>query len=329
MSDAKGTGRGGGIERAVTENELEESLACRAAWLHYVGGLTQAAVAKRLGLPSVKTHRLIARAVASGVVKVSIDGDIIECVELEAELCRRFHLDHCEVAPDLGEEGIPLRALGQAGAGFLRREIERGDHRTIGLSHGRTLTSAVAHMSRIAAGQMRFVSLLGVLTRNYAVNPHDVMHSIAEKTGAQAYVMPVPFFANSAEDKAVLLAQRGISDVLAMANGAELKVVGIGSVDADAQLVSSGMMHPQEIRDIKAEGGVGEMLGYFFDAQGRVLENPLTARTLGVALNGRADDHVVGIAGGAHKLEAIRAVLLSGRLRGLITDEATARALLG
>ena len=89
------------------------------------------------------------------------------------------------------------------------------------------------------------------------------------------------------------------------------------------------MMHPQEIRDIKAEGGVGEMLGYFFDARGRVLENPLTARTLGVALNGRADDHIVGIAGGAHKLEAIRAVLLSGRLRGLITDEATARALLG
>ena len=114
-----------------------------------------------------------------------------------------------------------------------------------------------------------------------------------------------------------------------MANGAELKVVGIGSVDADAQLVSSGMMHPQEIRDIQAEGGVGEMLGYFFDAQGRVLDNSLTSRTLGVALNGRADDRIVGIAGGANKAEAVRAVLLSGRLRGLITDEATARALIG
>jgi DNA-binding transcriptional regulator LsrR (DeoR family) len=56
---------------------------CRAAWLHYVGGLTQSAVAKRLGMPSVKAHRLIAKAVADGVVKVTIDGDIAECVELE------------------------------------------------------------------------------------------------------------------------------------------------------------------------------------------------------------------------------------------------------
>ncbi len=43
-----------------------------------------------------------------------------------------------------------------------------------------------------------FVSLLGGLTRNFAANPHDVMHLLAEKTGARAYVLPVPFFANSA-----------------------------------------------------------------------------------------------------------------------------------
>ena len=89
----------------------EESLAIRAAWLHYAGGLTQSAVAKRLGLPSVKAHRLIARAVADGVVKVTIDGEIVECAKLENQLCGRFGLDFCEVAPDLGEEGLPLRAL--------------------------------------------------------------------------------------------------------------------------------------------------------------------------------------------------------------------------
>ena len=55
--------------------DADESLAVRAAWLHYVAGMTQAEVARRLGLPSVKTHRMIARAVADGVVKVTIDGD--------------------------------------------------------------------------------------------------------------------------------------------------------------------------------------------------------------------------------------------------------------
>lgn len=317
------------MARRNSELDPEESLAIRAAWLHYAGGLTQAAVAKRLGLPSVKAHRLIARAVADGVVKVSIDGEIVECAILEDRLCRRFGLEFCEVAPDLGEEGLPLRALGIAGAGFLRREIERGEDPVIGLGHGRTLAAAVHQMPRLEANGVRFVSLLGGLTRNYAANPHDVMHRLAEKTGAQSYVMPVPFFANSAEDREVLLSQRGVSEIFEMSNHATLKFVGIGSADAGAQLVATGMIEPREIAEITAIGGIGEMLGHFFDAKGRVLETTLTARTLAVDLDGPASSRIVAIAGGDSKVAAIRAVLTSARLKGLITDEVTARALIG
>jgi DNA-binding transcriptional regulator LsrR (DeoR family) len=309
-------------------SDPEESMAIRAAWLHFVGGLTQAAVAKRLGLPSAKTHRLIARAVDAGAVKVTIDGDIIECVQLEDRLCARYDLDFCEVAPDLGEEGLPLRALGLAGAAFLRREIERGDHGVIGLSHGRTLAAAVQQLPRFDAGSVRFVSLLGGLTRNYAANPHDVMHRLAEKTGAQAYVLPVPFLNNSPEDRKVILAQPGVAEIFEMSNRAGLKFAGVGSVDANAQLVTSGMIEPAEIARIEALGGVGEMLGHFFDAEGRVLDTALNARTVAVRLEGRRNSRIVAIAGGAIKRAAVAAVLQSGRLSGLITDEATARSLL-
>ena len=311
------------------KTDPEDSLAIRAAWLHYAGGLTQAAVAKRLGLPSVKAHRLIARAVADGVVKVTIDGEIVECAALEDQLCTRYGLDFCEVAPDLGEEDLPLRALGLAGAAFLRREIERGDTPVIGLGHGRTLAAAIQEMPRIDANGIRFVSLLGGLTRHYAANPHDVMHRLAAKTGAQAYVLPVPFFANSAEDRAVLLAQPGVREIFDMSGGAGLKLVGIGTADSGAQLVASGMIEPREIDEINAAGGAGEMLGHFFDAQGGVLETTLTARTLSVELNTRDDSRIVAIAGGAEKVGAVRAVLRSGWLRGLITDETTARAIVG
>lgn len=308
--------------------DADASLAVRAAWLHYAGGLTQSEVAKRLGVPSVKAHRLIARAVAEGVVKVTIDGDIVECVELEAKLAARFSLQYCEVAPDLGEEGFEFRSLGQAGAGFLRREIESGNNKVIGLGHGRTLSSAVHHLSRVSAKDLRFVSLLGGLTRNYAANPYDVMHRIAEKTGMQAHVMPVPFFANTREDRDVLLAQRGVKEVFDLANGAELKLVGLGTVDTDAQLVLSGMVEPHEIKEVTAAGGVGEILGHFFDADGNIIETTLTARTLSASLPRSKKERLVALSGGLPKVEAIRAVLKSRCLYGLITDERTAQALL-
>lgn len=306
----------------------EYSLAIRAAWLHYVGGLRQAEVAKRLGVPSVKAHRLISRAVSEGAVKVTIEGDIIECIQLEAEMCERFGLDTCEIAPDLDEEGLPLRTLGRAGAARIRRWLESGEELTIGIGHGRTLAEAVRTMPRIKTTGLSFVSLLGGLTRNFAANPHDVMHLLAEKTGARAYVMPVPFFANTTEDRQVLLAQHGVREVLHLAENAPLKIVGVGTVQPDTQLVTSGMIEGADIDAVVEAGGVGELLGHFFDSDGNALETPLTSRTLAVSLGEDQNDRIVALAGGSEKVAPLRAVLKSGRLSGLITDERTAKALL-
>ncbi len=315
--------------RAGNGNGIDErSLALRAAWLHYAGGLTQAAVARRLGLTSVKTHRLIARAVAEGAVKMRIDGDIVECLEMEAALSERYGLRICEVAPDLAEPGLPLRALGIAGASYLGRLIDQASSGPIGLGHGRTLAAAVAELPRCSAEDTRFVSLLGGLTRNFAANPHDVMHRIAERTESPAHVMPVPFCANSAEDKAVLLAQRGVREVFEMAQSAPVKLVGLGTVDTEAQLVRAGMIDESELAGIVESGAVGELLGHFFDATGHLVATPLDGRTLTVSLLGNGEDDLIAIAGGVEKAESIAAVLASRKLTGLIVDEATARRIL-
>ena len=71
------------------------------------------------------------------------------------------------------------------------------------------------------------------------------------------------------------------------------------------------------------------MMGHFFDADGRVLETGLSARTLSVDLDGPEGSRIVVIAGGDEKIAGLRAVLKSGCADGLITDEATARALAG
>ncbi len=311
---------------AIDSDDL--SLAARAAWLHYVGGMRQAAVAKALGLPAVKTHRLIARAVAEGMVKISIDGPIVECLELGRALAARYGLEVCEIAPDLGEPGLPLRALSQIGASYLRRQIESRAHPVIGIGHGRTLAGAVRVLPRFDPRGQVFVSLLGGLTRNYAANPHDVMHLLAEKTGATAHVIPLPFAANSADDMRVMLSQRGVTEVFEMAQAAPLKIVGVGQIDAQAQLVTSGMIEPREIHDISAAGAVGEMLGHFFTADGATLETPLSARIISAGFDIDTPRSVVALSGGAEKVAPLRAVLRSGRLMGLLTDERTARALL-
>jgi len=321
------------VTRAAEPNlftEDESSLAARAAWLHHVGRLTQSEVATRLNVPNVKAHRLIARAGREGMVRVFIDGEIAQCMQLEQQLCRAYGLGFCEVAPNVDDEPLPLRSLGVLGARYLRLACEKGEDAVIGLGHGRTLAACIAHLPRIDVRKVRFVSLLGGFTRRFAANPFDVINRIVERTGAEAYVLPVPFCLNSAEDRAVLMAQRGIDAVFALARGSTLRFAGIGIVDGSgASLATSGMIEPQEFDEVARAGGRGEILGHFFDSRGQRVETELSGRLASLAYEDLNSGKLVAVAGGSAKPAAIRAVLSSGLLHGLLTDERTAAALVG
>ena len=307
----------------------DTGLASRAAWLSYVGGYRQEDIAELLGVSRVKVTRLIGLAHRQGLIRVFVEGSVGECLALEAAIKERYGLAVCQVAPDLGEPGLPLRALASAGAHFLLKTFEAEAVRLVGIGHGRTLAAVVDALPSLAVEDLRFVSLLGGLTRNAAAYPFDVIHSLARKTGGESYFMPVPFFANSAEDKAVLLAQKSVGDVLALALDAELCVLGIGEVGPEAHMLQSGMLTEAELDEVNRCGAVGELLGQFLDAEGRPVAAGLTSRSLSLRLEDLKGKSVVAMAGGPAKLAAIEAVLKSDVLTGLITDERTAAALIG
>ncbi len=306
----------------------EATLAARAAWLYFAGGRTQGEVAAALNVPSTKAHRLIAKATRDGLIRVFVEGPMAGCIALEDGLKQRFDLLHCEVVPNVDDGPLPLRTLGTAGARFLRLALDSGRHKVIALGHGRTLAASIDYMPTTSCPGVKFVSLLGGLTRRFAANPFDVIQRLAEKTGAEAYLLPIPFFANSIADKKVLLSQLGIGEVLEMGDAASLMIVGIGEVSAESFLQMGGMVGPEEIDAVRRAGAAGEVLGHFFTIEGEHITNDLSDRALAPDPERLRGRRITAIAGGTTKVTAIRAILASRLLNGLITDEATARDLL-
>jgi DNA-binding transcriptional regulator LsrR (DeoR family) len=315
------------LHHTALQVDEEAALAARAAWLHFAGGKTQGEVAELLGVQNTKAHRLIARARSEGLIRVFVEGPIAGCISLEETLKARFGLQHCEVVPNIDDGELPLRTLGMAGARYIRNLIESERYPLIGFGHGRTLAAAIDLMPSVPAKGAKFVSLLGGLTRRFAASPFDVIHKLAERTGAESYVMPVPFFANTAKDRRVLEAQYGVSDVIAMAREADVYIAGIGEVDRKSFIASAGMLDEEDVDEVMRAGAAAEILGHFFNAEGLRLPNSVTERAMAPRFDDLKSHKIVALAGGTSKTQAVHAILANGLLFGLITDEATARRL--
>ncbi|SFC40452.1 sugar-binding domain-containing protein [Tropicimonas isoalkanivorans] len=246
-------------------------------------------------------------------------------VDLEQRLKESYHLDLCRVVTDLHEDDLPLDALGDAGAAFLADQISKTPKLKLGAGHGRTLLACVKALPERSAPDLSIASVMGGLTINADTNPHEIIQRLASLTGGSASVMPAPFMANSVADRDVLLGQKDCARTYDLARTSDLLLAGIGSTGADAELVTSGMMEPQEMEEIARAGGVGEILGHFFDAKGRPVQTPVTERIVTLPLDVLRDRRIVAVAGGTMKIDAIEAVLDSGLLKGLIVDEQTAR----
>ena len=321
-------------------HEPDAALIARTAWLYHVGGLTQEEVARRLGLHRTRVVRLLAEARDRGLVSVTINHDAIRDLDLESGIVRRYGLDFCLVAPglDFGGDGgdprlaaahetIARRAVGAAGANFLRGKLASGAPLTVGVSWGRTLEQVTLHLSGARNPHARFVSLMGSLTRNSASNPFEVVQALAARTGGEGHFLPVPFIADTAADRAVLMSQRSVAEALALAGSADLFLISVGELLETSFLRVQGMLSAEELRSVRAQGAVADSLGRLFDRTGAELDHELAHRTLALDLERLRGRDVVLLAAGLRKADAARALLRNGLVQGLIIDGDTARVI--
>ena len=99
-------------------------------------------------------------------------------------------------------------------------------------------------------------------------------------------------------------------------------------MDDAAPLFLDGFISRSELSDLRGAGAAGEICGWVFDTEGRLVGGARNQRNASAPIPPRDRAVVIAIAKGARKLPALRAALRGGLINGVITDEATAEALL-
>jgi len=319
-------------------HEADDALIVRTAWLYYMGGFNQEETAARLGLHRTRVNRLLAEARERGLVSITIQHESARELAVEQAIARTYGLDFCLATPAIGfgetadalvaaaQSLISRRAVGSAGANFLRGKLSQGPI-TIGVSWGRTVEQVALHLSGVRNPAARFVSLMGSLTRNSASNPFEVVQALAARTGGEGHFLPVPFIADTEADRDVLMSQRSVADPLRLAHSATLYLVSAGELTEGSSLRTQNMISAEELQSARAAGAVCDTLGKLFASDGQPISHGLNRRTLAIEFEDVRGRDVVLLSGGLEKVEAINAVLRSGVIRGLIIDGDSARLL--
>jgi DNA-binding transcriptional regulator LsrR (DeoR family) len=174
----------------------------------------------------------------------------------------------------------------------------------------------------------QLVSLVGNISPDGSASAFDAIARLADVTQVRHYPMPLPAFVSSQAEREQLLRIHAVSRIRAIAERADLRLVGIGQINPDAQLHIDGFISREELLELMRLGAVGEIIGWAFGAAGQVVDGGTNQRVTSIPLQVPATALTVGAALGPAKTPAILGALRGQLLNGLITDEATAKALL-
>ena len=311
-----------------TDPRDAQDMAVRAAWLYYVEGLTQEAIARAMNLSRAKVIRLLSAAREQGVVRIGIDAKGSEQLALERELIAAYGLDEVLVTPAPADEGAVAAVVGHAVGNYLGHQVRDG--MSLGVGWGATLNMSLKALNARPYARFSVISLLGGMTHSRAINPSAVARRIADAFGAECFQLTAPVFVASEATRSALWAEPALRDLLRRARKVDLAVVSVGDVSADSTLFHEGLLPRSNVASLIAAGAVGEVLCHFLDADGNVVDHPVNRRVIAVPLDDlRRVPKIVIAAGGRRKVGAIRTALKATRARVLVTDENAALGLLG
>jgi lsr operon transcriptional repressor len=303
----------------------EEELVARIAWFYYNDSLTQTEIANLYDLPRLKVSRLLEKGRQQGLIHVRIHSRFEGCISLEHRLKAHFELQDIRVIPDADPVGTDINHRVSVGAAnMIVSHIKPNDLLAIGF--GETVMATLKNLgSFIQTKQVNVVALAG----GVAAYMKGVSHLDAS---CDVNLVPAPLRVSSKAVAKVLYNEACVSDILIASSTADVAVISIGSLTQldKATMYQMGYISLGEQKVLQRKGAKGDILGYFFDAQGNVLEDiKLHEELISVSPKKLRDiPLVVGVAGGTVKAEAILAALKGQYINALVTNETTAAKIL-
>jgi DNA-binding transcriptional regulator LsrR (DeoR family) len=325
-SDTQAAEDGVSLDLGSTGRRLSR-LRLRAAWMYYVEGMTQSAIAEALDIGRVTVVRLLADARKLNEVKIDLRRDIAELPRLEMALCRAFGLNDAVVAPVSGADADPTLAIGAATGQYISG-VMRSDLK-IGFGWGRTLMSALSFVAEKTVSNVSVISLLGGITKAKQYNPAEFAWQFSRIFQADCHLIAAPALVDGVETKRALIERCGLANVYNLAREMDVVVLSVGGMGPTSTSQRFGFFSDQDWHSLIEAGAVGDVIYNFIDIDGKLVDHPINHRVMSIPSETlKATPERVLTSGGAEKTDAVIGALRMLKPTVFITDEMTASRVL-
>jgi DNA-binding transcriptional regulator LsrR (DeoR family) len=302
------------------ENRSFLEFLTRMASLYYLEGKTQVEVARALGISRQKVQRLLRQARELGIVEINIRTLTAVSLDLVKQLKSHFKLKDVVVAASHPAEVERRQSVARAAASYLERHLSDGTVVTVGMGRNTGEIPAFYHPSRSI--NCTFVSAMGGSPyAGESINPNDICQKLAANSKGRAIYLHAPAYVESRQVRDILSVQEAVGPILSKAKKADIAVVGIGTPSDDATLVRMDCISTTEAKRLANSGAVGDVLGAYFDADGRLIDPDEHGHLVGLTLQDLRSIHtVIAVVSEKGKSKAILGALRTGVIHILITD---------
>ena len=296
----------------------------RRYWLEQV---TQAEIAAEIGYSRSMVSRLLDEARRRGIITFTVQHPLERAIELEDDLTRTFGLACARVA--LSSNDSATDEVSRMAADLVR--TYKHPDSVIALSNGRGVASVVHAMVPIRCPAVTVVQAIGGTARgNLLLDSPELCRQMAERIGCAYRVMPAPVLVSNPQVAAALKAETSVGMTIAMASHADILVTGVGAVGVNSVAPIFDHMMPERAHaELLSRGAVGHICGHHIDTRGRLVDADFCQGLMTIPIDRIPSiTHVIVSAFGAEKVPALTAILQGNWVTDLVTDMATARAVL-
>ena len=308
------------------EDDIRLDQKVRAAWMYYIAGQNQSEIASQLGTSRPVVQRLIAAAKEEGIVSIGLHHPVANCLDYALLLQEKYRLIECNIVPAFSEEST-LDSVSFGCYQLMDRYLQDDKEKIIGLGSGLTLKKALQRID-FDSQNTRCVALISAMDADGQCNYYDdVPLLLTSKIKAKYYQWPAPRYAQTQEEYDMWCTSRLFRSVSAVARQADVIFVGIGPLGTQSPIFNDGFINQAQMDEVTAQGGIGEIMGRFIDAEGGVVDSEINRMITSYDIRQNQCPRIA-VACGEYKRPAILAALKGGWINGLVTDEHTARWLL-